>query len=54
MPQDSQKQKITLPPDCQPLDPSGISDFIHEQKKKGYPVGLSAALLDYETSHRVC
>lgn len=40
--------------DSRPLDPTGISDLVHERRKQGLPTGLNEALLDYEADHRVC
>lgn len=49
-----QESPSTLPPDFKPLDPSGISDLIHDLHKSGRPASLREALLDYQNAHRVC
>ena len=46
-----------LPADFRPLDPSGVSDRLHELRKRYkdiLPASLDEALLDYETSRRLC
>lgn len=50
----NKNQKHDTQQDSKPLDPSGISDHLHELKKQGLPTTMAETLLAYETDHRLC